>query len=81
MRDACNLMKSKQFEILEGLFEEECALFGETIFTTSIFVLTEAEKGYKVFINVITGIKQNYGLDTEEINDWQVGKHGPCVLN
>ena len=34
------VMKSKQFEILEGLFEEEGTLFGETIFTTSIFVLT-----------------------------------------
>ena len=74
-------MKSKQFEILEGLFEEEGALFGETIFTKTILVLTEAEKGYKVFINVITGIKQNCGFVTEENNDWQVGKHGPCVLN
>ena len=51
-------MKSKQFEILEGLFEEQGALFGETIFTTSIFVLTEEQKGYKVFINVIARIKR-----------------------
>ena len=33
----------------------------------------EGAKGAKVFINVITGIKQNYGLDTEEFNDWLVG--------
>ena len=38
--------------------------------------MTEEQKGHKYFINVITGIKQNYGLATEEFNDWQVGTHG-----
>ena len=72
-------MKSKQFEILEGLFEEECALFGETIFTTSIFVLTEEQKGHKFFINVVTRITLFPGEMNRGINDWQVGTHGPCV--
>lgn len=72
-------MKSKQFEILEGLFEEEGALFGETIFTTSIFILTEEQKGDKFFINVVTGITLFCGFVIEEINDWQVGTHGLCV--
>ena len=72
-------MKSKQFEILEGLFEEEGALFGETIFTKTILVLTEAEKGYKVFINVVTRITLFPGEMNRGINDWQVGTHGPCV--